>query len=63
MKANIGTDIKKGLVGYIFLLVLGLACIITGASAFGNNVPSAIFCIAIGIAIIGVGVSMILRKN
>jgi len=63
MRANVKADIKKGLTGYIFLLVLSHACIVTGISAFSNNVPSAIFCVAIGLALLGVGVSMVLRKN
>ncbi|MCL2149702.1 MAG: hypothetical protein FWH51_02055 [Dehalococcoidia bacterium] len=55
--------IKKGFIGYIFLLVLGIACIATGASAFGINVPSAIFSILVGLALLGIGVVMARRKD
>jgi len=59
VKANI----KKGLIGYIFMLVLGGACIATGAISFDKNVPSAIFSIILGIVLLGIGASMALRKN
>ena len=56
-------DIKKGFIGYIFLLALGIACIATGAVSFKYNVPSAIFSIIVGMMILGIGVAMSLRKN
>jgi len=59
VKANF----KKGLIGYVFLFVLGCACVATGAVSFKHNVPSAIFSIVVGLIIIGIGFSMALRKN
>ena len=59
MKVNI----KKGFIGYVFLLVLGITCIVTGIIARNNNVPSAIFCVVVGMALLGIGVAMSLRKG
>jgi len=59
MKVNI----QKGLIGYVFLFILGIICIITGGTSFGNNVPSAIFSIVLGLVLLGIGVLMSLRKN
>lgn len=59
MKANF----KKGLIGYVFLFVLGSACVVTGAVSFNKNVPSAIFSIIVGLIIIGIGIMMAFRKN
>ena len=59
VKANL----KKGIIGYVFLAVLGIACAVTGFSAFGINVPAALFSLAVGLAILGIGVVMLLRKD
>ena len=59
MRANIA----KGFVGYIFLLLLGGACIATGAISFDENVPVAVFSVLLGIALLGIGVLMAFRKN
>ena len=54
--------IGRGLIGYLFLLVLGGACIAIGIVAFGNNVPSAIFSVIVGLILIGL-IYLSLRKN
>ena len=59
MKVNI----LKGFIGYVFLLVLGGACIATGAISFGENVPSAIFAVFVGVVLLVIGVIMAFRKN
>jgi hypothetical protein len=56
-------NIMKGFIGYVFLLVLGGACIATGAISFDENIPSAIFSAAVGVILIGIGVMMSLRKR
>ncbi len=59
MRANIA----KGFVGYIFLLLLGGACIATGAISFDENIPVAVFSVLLGVVLLGIGVLMAFRKN
>ena len=56
-------NIMKGFIGYVFLLVLGGACIATGAITFDNNVPAAVFAVALGVILLGIGVGMAFRKK
>jgi hypothetical protein len=59
MRANI----TKGFIGYVFLLVLGGACIAVGAVTFDENIPSAVFGVVLGVVLLGVGVLMAFRKR
>ena len=56
-------NIMKGFIGYIFLLVLGGACIATGAITFNENVPSAIFSVFVCVVLLAIGVVMSFRKR
>ncbi len=59
MAANITT----GFIGYVFLLLLGGACIYTGVVSIKENVPSAIFAGLVGIILLASGVIMSFRKR
>ncbi len=59
MRANI----TRGFIGYVFLLALGGACVATGAITFDENIPTAVFGVALGAALLAVGVAMAFRKS
>jgi hypothetical protein len=56
-------NITKGFIGYIFLLALGTGCAYTGYITLDENLPSAIFGLALGGVLVLIGVFMAFRKN
>ncbi len=56
-------NITKGFIGYVFLLVLGGACIYTGVVSIKENIPSAIFAGLVGAILLAIGVIMSFRKR
>jgi hypothetical protein len=59
MKVNV----LKGLEGYAFFILLAAACIVTGAISFKVNIWAAVFAILLGLSLLAVAVSLILRKK
>lgn len=56
-------NITRGFIGYIFLLALAAGCAYTGYITLDENVPSAIFGLALGAILVLIGVLLAFRKN
>jgi len=55
--------LRKDMVGYVFFLILAVACLAIGIRMLvENNTASGAFGIALGLLLILVPVSMVLRK-
>ncbi len=61
MKLNL--DLKKGWEGYLFFTVLAIACIVIGATNFKPSIWAGIFSILVGLSLLAVTASLILRKR